>query len=78
MQTRARAFSSSSTVSLSGTDIVAHRQHLETEDVKVHPLDFENLAMAPTPAATQLRSSEGKRCEDGSESRRKSILWLGI
>ena len=56
--------SSSSTVFLPGTDIVSHLQHLETEDVKVQHLDFQNLALAPTPAAASASKQPAKEKED--------------
>ena len=58
------ALSSSSTVFLSGTDIVSYLQRLETEDVKVQHLDFQNLAVAPTPAATSASKQPAKEKED--------------
>ncbi|KAJ7132037.1 hypothetical protein C8R44DRAFT_612430 [Mycena epipterygia] len=48
------ALSSSSTVFLSGKDIVAYLRHLETDSVKIQELDFANLVgsvAAPAPAA---------------------------
>lgn len=48
------ALSSSSTVFLSGKDIVAYLRHLETDSVKIQELDFANLAgsvAAPAAAA---------------------------
>jgi prolyl-tRNA synthetase len=42
---------------------VSYLQHLETEDVKVQHLDFQNLAMAPTPAAAPTKGKEDAKVE---------------
>ncbi|KZT28114.1 prolyl-tRNA synthetase [Neolentinus lepideus HHB14362 ss-1] len=61
------AQSSSSTVFLSGKDIVSYLKHLEKENVKVQEIDFEALkteAAAPAPAASKAAPPEKKRKED--------------
>ncbi|EPQ53662.1 prolyl-tRNA synthetase [Gloeophyllum trabeum ATCC 11539] len=60
------AQSSSSTIFLSGKDIVSYLRHLEKEDLKVHEIDFEALkseTSAPAPAA-QKAAPEKKKKED--------------
>jgi prolyl-tRNA synthetase len=45
------ANSSSSTVFLSGSEILRYLKSLETDSTKLHELDFSNLAAAATTAA---------------------------
>lgn len=57
------ALSSSETVFLSGKDIVSYLRHLETEDVKIQELDFQNLA-ASAPASAAAVKPAAKEKED--------------
>lgn len=57
------ALSSSSTLFLSGKDIVTYLRHLETESVKIQELDFTNLAgSAPVavPSSKPVPKDDGK------------------
>ncbi|KAJ7444087.1 hypothetical protein B0H11DRAFT_2291350 [Mycena galericulata] len=56
------ALSSSSTVFLSGKDIVAYLRHLETDSVKLQELDLINLAGSALPPP--LPNLRQRRCQD--------------
>lgn len=58
------ALSSSSTVFLSGTDILAYLRKLETDDVKIQELGFESIAGGSVAAATQTSKAPVKEKED--------------
>ncbi|KAJ6581285.1 hypothetical protein B0H19DRAFT_1114598 [Mycena capillaripes] len=58
------ALSSSSTLFLSGKDVVSYLRHLETDTVKIQELDFVNVAgSAATPAASSKPAAKEK--DDG-------------
>jgi prolyl-tRNA synthetase len=58
------ALSSSSTLFLSGSDIISYLQKLETEDVKLHVVDPEELAGARVGAAAQAYKAPVKEKEE--------------
>ncbi|KAF9457548.1 hypothetical protein BDZ94DRAFT_1175283 [Collybia nuda] len=58
------ALSSSSTVFLSGADILTYLRKLETDDTKIQELDFASIASAPVADATQTSKAPVKEKED--------------
>jgi len=58
------ALSSSSTLFLSGSDIISYLRSLEIDDVKLQVLDAEDLAGASVGAAAQTSKAPVKEKED--------------
>ncbi|KAF7430250.1 hypothetical protein PC9H_005952 [Pleurotus ostreatus] len=59
------ASSSSSTIFVTGQDIVKYLRSLETDDVKVQEIDFQTLSVASAPgAAAQTSKAPAKEKED--------------
>jgi prolyl-tRNA synthetase len=58
------ALSSSSTVFLSGSDIISYLRTLETDDVKLQMLEVEDMAGASASAATQTSKPPVKEKEE--------------
>ena len=61
------AASSSSTIFLSGQDIVSYLRHQETDAVKIQELDFQELATpsaaAPAPSKAAAKEKEDAKIE---------------
>ncbi|KAJ7230734.1 hypothetical protein GGX14DRAFT_412050 [Mycena pura] len=60
------ALSSSSTVFLSGKDVVDYLRHLETDSVKIQELDFTTLAVAPAASAKPVAKDKDDGKIDGA------------
>jgi prolyl-tRNA synthetase len=58
------ALSSSSTLFLSGSDIISYLRTLETDDVKLQVLDAEDMAGASVGAAAQTSKAPVKEKEE--------------
>lgn len=58
------ALSSSSTIFLSGSDIISYLQTLETDDAKLQVLDVENIAGGPVGVAAQASKAPVKEKEE--------------
>lgn len=59
------ASSSSSTIFVTGQDIVKYLRSLETDDVKVQEIDFQTLSVASAPGAVaQTSKAPAKEKED--------------
>ncbi|TFK49437.1 prolyl-tRNA synthetase [Heliocybe sulcata] len=73
------AQSSSSTVFLSGKDIVSYLKHLEKEDVKVQEIDFEALKTeAAAPAPTQRAAAPEKKKKEDAKIEGAIEIAIGV
>lgn len=58
------ANSSSSTIFLSGAEIITYLRKLETADLKIQEIDLQSLASAPVAAVAQTSKAPVKEKED--------------